>query len=66
MKINRIEDNKLIHTKFEQTAIASYLKRKEENLTTLQAIQYSLFEVQQYFTCSEFKPKEIKIMSLLK
>ena len=64
--MDRIEDNKLIHTKFEQTAIASYLKRKEENLTTFQAIQYSLFELQQYFTCSELKPKEIKIMSILK
>ena len=66
MKIDKIQYKKLIHIKVEKAAIDSYLKRKEEKLTKLQAIQYSSFKLQPYFTCSEFGPKEIKIMSLLR
>ena len=65
MKIDKIHYKKLIHTKVEKAAIASYMKRKQEKLTKLQDIQYSSFEIQPYFTCLNFGPKEIRIMSLL-
>ena len=55
-----------MHIKVEKAAIASYMKRKEEKLTKLEAIKYSSFKLQPFFTCSEFGPKEIKIMSLLR
>ena len=66
MKIDKLEYKKFIKRKVEKAAIASYMRRKEEKLTKLDAITYTSFQLQPYLSCLEFGPKEIKNLSLLR
>ena len=66
MKIDKEEYKKLIHKKVEKAAIASYIRRKENKLSKLDDLKYTTFELQPYFSCPEFGPKEVRIISLLR
>ena len=44
MKIDKLEYKKIIKRKVEKAAIASYMRRKEEKLTKLDAITYTSFK----------------------
>jgi hypothetical protein len=66
MKIDKLDYKKIVKRKVEKAAIASYMKRKEEKLTKLDAITYTSFQLQPYFNCLDFGPNEIKILSLLR
>ena len=66
MNTDKEENKRLIQKKAEKAAIASYIRRKENKLTKLDDLKYTTFELQPYFSCPEFGPKEVKIISLLR